>query len=124
MLDDKLAQQIESFREMAKQNKKIDLAELAINALQQQEANMLTPKQKKWAYLVSVGLPPFGLIFAFKFYYSGKDDGEQAAWICAVLTAVSILTFALITRIILSSAGTSLNQIQQIKPSDIQQFTQ
>jgi hypothetical protein len=95
-----------------------------MNALQQQETNKLSDKQKRWAYLISLGAPPFGLIFAVKFYLSGKEDGEQAAWICGALTAVSILLFVLLGKVILSSSGTSLKQIEQIKPADIQQLTQ
>lgn len=124
MKEDKLAKELEVYRELAKQDKKIDIAQLAINALQKQESNMLTTKQKKWAYLVSLALPPFGLIFAVKFYMSGKDDGEQSAWICAALTAISILLFVLFAKVIFTSSGIDTKQLQQIKPSDIQQFTE
>ncbi|MEJ0021083.1 MAG: hypothetical protein WDN47_00700 [Candidatus Doudnabacteria bacterium] len=64
-----------------------------------------------------------GLFFAFKFYFSGKDDGEQAAWICALLTAVSLLSFVLIGKILLSSSGTNVNQITPSLIPQLQQIT-
>src|SRR3989344_3654009 len=88
MNEDKLAKELEVYKELASKDKKIDVASLVINALQKQEANLLSTGEKRWAYLISLGLPPFGLIFAAKFYYSGKDDGHTAAWICIALTGM------------------------------------
>lgn len=124
MTEDKLAKELEAYRELAKQDKKVDVASLMIKALEKHEENLLSVKQKRWAFLVSLILPPFGLIFAVKFYLSGKDDGEQAAWVCGLLTAVGILVIVLSVKAILLGTGSNLNQIQRIKPSDIQQFTQ
>jgi hypothetical protein len=111
MNEEKLNKEFEVYRELAKQNKKIDVASLMINALQKQDSNSLSDKQKRWAYLISLGLPPFGLLFAAKFYYSGKDDGEHAAWICTVLTAVSVLLFVVLAKVIFSTSGLNLKQI-------------
>lgn len=124
MNEDKITKELEAYKELAKQDKKIDIAGLVIKALEKHEENTLSVKQKRWAYLISLGLPPFGLIFAVKFYLSGKDDGEQAAWTCGALTALGILLFILLIQVILSGTGVNLNQIQEIKPSDIQQLTQ
>lgn len=123
MKEDKLAKELETYRQLAKNDKKIDVASLAISAMLQQESNVLTLKEKRWAYLISIGVPPFGLFFAFKFYFSGKDDGEQAAWICALLTAVSLLSFVLIGKILLSSSGTNVNQITPSLIPQLQQIT-
>ncbi len=122
MNEDKLQKELEVYKELASKDKKIDVASLMINALQTQETNMLSVKEKRWAYLISLALPPFGLIFAAKFYYSGKDDGHTAAWICVALTGVSVLLFFVLGSAMLSSSGTSLDQIQQIRPSDIEQL--
>ncbi len=124
MKEEKLVEEFEIYQELAKQDKKIDVASLMISALEKQQSNSLPDKQKRWAYLISLIAPPFGLIFAVKFYLSGKDDGEQAAWICGALTAVAILLLVLFGKILLSGTGASLDQIQQIKPSDIQQLYQ
>ncbi len=123
MKEDKLAKELETYRQLAKNDKKIDVASLAISAMLQQESNVLTLKEKRWAYLISIGVPPFGLFFAFKFYCSVKDDGEQAAWICALLTAVSLLSFVLIGKILLSSSGTNVNQITPSLIPQLQQIT-
>lgn len=124
MSEEKLSKEIEAYKELAKQDKKIDVAALMINALQKHEDNLLPVKQKRWAYLISLVMPPFGLIFAAKFYLSGKDDGEQSAWICAALTALSILLFILFANVLFTSSGLNVDQLKTIKPSDIQQLYQ
>ncbi|MEO8065702.1 MAG: hypothetical protein ABI643_02500 [Candidatus Doudnabacteria bacterium] len=124
MNEDKLAQELETYKRLAQQDKKIDVAALAIMAMQSGKADQLTDKQKKWAYIISVAVPPVGIFFAVKFYFSGKEDGQEAALICVALTAISILLFVILATVIFSSSGVSLNQVQQIKPSDIQQLIQ
>lgn len=124
MLEEKLQKEFEVYKGLAAQDKKIDVAGLMISALEKQQTNLLSDKEKRWAYLISLVVPPFGLIFAAKFYLSKKDDGEQAAWVCVAITAVSILLAVLFVKILLSGTGASLNQIQQIKPSDIEQLYQ
>ena len=122
MDEEKLANELKSYQELAKKDKKIDVAALMMQALQKQQTNNLPDKQKRWGYLVSLALPPFGLIFAFKFYFSGKDDGEQAAWICGILTAISVLLGVLFVKVLVSASGLSPGNLP--KPSDIQQFVQ
>lgn len=117
-----LEKKLEEFQEYARENKKVDLATLAINALESQTKNLVSSKQKKWAYLVSVGLPPFGLLFALKFYFydPNKDDAKRVALICVILTGASLILFLLVSQLLFSSAGLNMNQIQQINPKDIQ----
>jgi hypothetical protein len=124
MSEEKLEKEFEVYKQIAKEDKKIDVAALMINALQKHEANLLPEKQKRWAYLISLTVPPVGLFFALKFYLQDKDDAKEAALMCLVLTALSILLTVLFTKALLSSSGTNLNQIQQIKPADIQQLYQ
>jgi hypothetical protein len=113
------------YRRAAAENKNIDVASLMMQALDKNTArNVVPPGQKRWAYLISVGLPPFGLIFAAKYYFSELDDGKDAAWICITLTAVGILGMILMFKSLLSGSGASFQQIEQIKPSDIQQLVQ
>lgn len=120
----KLERQFQDYQNLAKENKNIDVASLMLNAIQNQNQNVVSSKTKKWAYLISVGLPPFGLLFALKFYFSEEDDAKNVAYMCIVLTIVSVLLFYFLMKVVLSGSGTSLQQIQQIKPSDIQQLTQ
>ena len=124
MDEKKLEEELKVYRELAKQDKKIDVASLMINALQKHHDNLIPHKQKRWAYLISVGVPPFGLFFAAKFYWSGKDDGQEAAMICLALTAFSILVFVLIGKLLLSGSGANLQDIQKINPKDIQDLVQ
>ncbi len=117
-----LEKKLEEFQLYARENKKVDLATLAIKALESQTKSLVSGKQKKWAYLVSVGLPPLGLLFALKFYFydQGKDDAKRVALICLILTGASLILFWLTAQLLFSSAGLDMNQIQQINPKDIQ----
>ena len=124
MNEEKLAKEFEAYKELAKQDKKVDVASLMINALQKQQTNLLTVKEKRWAYLISLGLPPFGLLFAIKFYYSGKDDGEEAAWICGLLTAFSIFFFVLFAKLLFTSSGLTVDQVKNINIEDAKSLYQ
>ena len=123
-MDKKLENQINEFASLAKENKNIDVSALMINALQNQNKNLVSGKAKKWAYLISISLPPFGFLFALKYYLSSEEDAKDVANICVVLTVLSVLSFWIIGKIMLSSSGTSVQQIEQIKPKDIQQLYQ
>ena len=120
MNEEKLTKELETYKELAKADKKIDVASLMINALQQHKQNNLTDKEKRWAYLVSLVAPPLGLIFAVKFYFSGKDDAEQAALMCGILTTVSIMLVILFGKFLFSGTGVSLDKVQKIRPSDLE----
>lgn len=124
-MDEKqLSEQLKTYQQLAKENKDIDLGALAMSALQNQESNNLTAKEKRFAYWVSIGVPPFGLIYAVKFYFSDKNDGKKAAWICVILTVLSIAVFFGLFGIILSSSnlnGANLDQLQQA-PSQLNQL--
>ena len=117
-----IEKELEQYQQIAKKNKNVDLTVLMANALKQQEENLTPPKQKQWGYLISLLFPPFGLLFAIKFYVNEKSDGKQTALICLILTIFSILLAWLFIKIILSGSGADLNQIQQIKPEDIKQL--
>jgi Na+-driven multidrug efflux pump len=74
--------------------------------------------------LISLGLPPFGLLYAAKFYFSGKADGKQAAYVNIALTFISVILLFVLVKGMLSGTGTSVQQIEQIQPQDYQQFLQ
>lgn len=124
MDEQKLGQEIKRYQDLAKSDKKIDVASLALSAFAQAKQNQLSGKEKRWAYLISLSVPPVGLFFAVKFYFSGKDDGEEAAFICIILTVLSILVFVVLFKLSLSGSGTNVQQIEQIKPTDVQQLLQ
>lgn len=120
----KLEEQISEYHELAKEDKDVDVAALMMNALENQDQKMVPKKSKKWAYLVSVGFPPFGLLFALRYYFGNEDDGKTVALICVILTVVSVAVFVILFQSLISGSGTSPDAIKQIKPSDIQQLLQ
>lgn len=123
MSDEKLQEIVTEYADLAK-DKNIDVAALMVNALQQEDNNMLSSKTKRWAYLISLGVPPFGLLFAIYFYFSDKSDGKNAALMCLILTIFTVVISIIFIKMIFSGSGTSVEQIQQIKPADIYQLTQ
>jgi hypothetical protein len=123
MDEQQIAEQIKALQEIKKENKQVDVAALALAALHQHEANMLTPGEKRWGYLVSISLPPVGLIYALKFYASGKDDGKQAAYMCLGLTAAAIISFIILGNVMFAGSGLTTTQLKQA-PSDLQQLVQ
>ena len=125
MDDQNLEKQIAIYQQLAQQNKGIDVTSLMVNALQNQQQNKLTTKEKMRAYFVSISLAPFGLYYVVKFFFfSEKEDAKRAALVCLLLTVFTIVFFSMIMKAILSGSGTNLNQIQQIKPADIYQLYQ
>jgi hypothetical protein len=124
MPDEKLENLVSEYAKLAKEDKNIDTAALLMNALQQADENHISQSKKRWAYLVCLGLPPVGYLFALSFYFSDKTDGKQTAYICIALTTISLLFTIILFKSFFSSAGVSPEQIQQIKLQDIQQLTQ
>lgn len=123
MSDEKIEEIVKEYSEFAK-DKNIDAATLMINALQQQDQNRVNQKAKRWAYLVSIGLPPLGYGCALWYYFKEESDAKSTAYICAGLTTLSLILSYLFLKVFLSSAGTSLEEIQQINPQDIYELTQ
>ncbi len=112
MDEEKLAKELEVYRSLSEQDKSVDVAALALAAIQSHQANLLSDKEKRWAYLISLVVPPLGLIFAIKFYFSGRDDGRQAAWFIMALTAVAILLAILFVKVLSGGMGASQTLIQ------------
>ncbi len=124
MNDKELEKKVADYVEVGKDNKNVDMAALMLNALQTEDQNKISSSTEHWAYLVSIGAPPLGLLFAAWFYFSDKDDAKNAALICVILTVVSVVVFAIIMKLLFSSAGVSVDQVQQINPADIQELYQ
>ncbi len=120
----KLEEQVSEIAKLAKENKSVDVAALMASALQNHRSNLVPTNQKRLAFLVALGAPPFGLIFAIKFYFSDYDDGRHAAYMCMALTVVSLVLISLFSKSLFSTAHVTPEQIEQIKPSDVFQLTQ
>lgn len=118
------ARKIAQYAELAKEDKKIDASALMISALAQTQQAEIDAKKKRWAYLVSIGAPPFGLIYAAKYYLDGTADGKRTAWICLILTVVSLGSAWLIGRALLSSAGPQLQRIPSIDANEMKDLLQ
>lgn len=124
MSDKQLEELATEYAELAK-DKNIDAATLMINALQQQDQNRLTPKARRIAYLISLGIPPVGYLFAlYYFFFREESDAKATAYWCVALTTISIIGSFIFFSLILSGSGQNLEQIQQIKPADIYELTQ
>lgn len=122
--DKDLEKKINLYQSAAKDNPNVDVGMLMLNALQNENQNMVSSKVKKWAYLISLGAPPLGLLFSLKYFFSDETDARDVAWMCVTLTAVSLLVLIIGFKLLLSGSGTSLDQIQKITPAQIQQLGQ
>ena len=116
------SKKIEVYKDLAAENKNVDVGSLMISALEQAQQDEIAAKKKRWAYLVSVGLPPFGLLYALRYYFSDKAGAKRVALICVILTVISLLAAWLIAQMFLASAGPELNQIQSLNPGDLKDF--
>lgn len=102
-----LSKTVGLYEEAAKDNPNVDIASLMINALANQKQNLVPQSSKKWAYLISVALPPFGILIAIKYYFfNNKDDSKTVAYTCLLLT-VFTLAMVLITFTIFSPNTTN-----------------
>ena len=122
--DKDLEKKIELYQSVAKDSPNVDMGMLMLNALQNEDKNRVSGKWKKWSYVISLTAPPFGLLFALKFFYSDEDDARDVAWMCVTLTAVGVLLFAITMKVLFSATGANLQQIQQITPQQIQELGQ
>lgn len=111
---------ISLYKELGDKDKKINVAALMINALEQSQREETDRKKKSRAYLVSVTVPPLGLIFALVYWFSGRDDGKHIAKVCIVLTVISLLIAWGIGALMVSSLGADQSaQLQTLKPEDV-----
>lgn len=122
--EQKLQEQVNEYANLGKHNPNVDVSMLMLNALRNQNKNMVSSKAKRWAFGISLGLPPLGFLAALKYYFSSEDDARQVANICVILTILSLAAVWLFAKMVFSGSGANLQQIEQIKPSDIQQLTQ
>ncbi len=122
--EEELAKKIADYQKLGKENPNVDVNLLMMSALDSETKGKIQTKSRRWPYLISLGLPPFGLIYAFKYYFSGDEDDKQAAKICLLLTVISVILFFATAKLFFARTGTSLQQIEQIKPSDIYQAGQ
>lgn len=124
MSEQELEKEIKTYQEIAKVEPGVDVSMLMMNALKKENESISEGKSYKWAYTISLGLPPFGLLFAIKYLLSGDSQDRTAAYVCILLTIVSIVLTLVFGKLIFSGSGASVDKIQQIKLQDIQQLSQ
>ena len=121
--DKKIEERISEYQALGKEDKNVDVAKLMMFSLSQ-KGNVVSTKKKRWAYIVSLGLPPVGFFLALKYYFDEEDDARHVANMCVVLTLASLLVVWISFKMLSSgSAGPTdaeLKQIQQINPKDLQ----
>lgn len=121
--EEKISEQLNKFQDLANKDLAIDLASLALDELNKPQ-NLVSPTVKRWAYALSVLFPPFGLLIALYFFLRGEEDSNAVAWICIVLTALTLLLFWLFVSLMMSGTGVSVEEVQQIDPEEIRELLQ
>ena len=117
--DKKIEERISQFQALGKEDKNVDVAKLMMFSLNE-KGNVVSSKKKRRAYIVSLGLPPIGFLLALKYYFDDEDDARHVANVCVVITLAALLMVWISFRMLSSgSAGTEINQIQQINPQDL-----
>lgn len=126
--DKQLEKQFQEYEVQAKEYKNIDVATLMISALENQNKKLVSPRLRKWAYAISIGFPPLGLLFVPRFYFGQEDDARHTGNVCLVLTAVavvfSIVSIWITGKILLSSAEVNIHQLQNINIKELQDLMQ
>ena len=119
-----LEKKVAIYQEVLKNQPNVDMGMLMINALQNDDKNRVSGKWKKWSYLISISTPPLGLLLALKFFFSDESDATDVAWMCVTLTAIASLIFIVGAKLLFSSSGANVSQIETITPKMIQQTLQ
>lgn len=123
MSDKELEQKVKEYADLKKENPDIDVNTLMLSALEAEHKKFENRKSYKWSYIISVSLPPVGIIYAIKYLLSSEEQDKNAAYICLALTVVSIIFVVFLSYIFTSSTGVDVRQIQQITPADIHELT-
>ncbi len=121
----KLEEQVKTYVELAKKDKKIDIASLMMTAMDDAKHNHLPVKEKRWAFIISLSIPFIGFYYAFKYFNSNADDANETALACGILACVCLISFWMVQGTLGSSlSGGQLQGVQDLKPSDVYELTQ
>ncbi len=119
-MSEELENKLAGIQQLAKEDPNIDATTLMINALEQEHQDLATAKHKKWAYFISISLPPLGYGCAIYYrFFSSTKDRIGTAWWCAGLTTFTIIV-SLFTLHIITNAATQVTGQQ----FNVQQFQQ
>lgn len=124
--EEEAQKKIQQYADLAKGNKDIDVATLMISALEQERREEIAAKKKRRVYLISITLPPLGLLIAAWYFFSDKPDGKRVALNCVILTAIAGLLFWGISALVSSSLGPNtdaqLKKVENINARQMQQM--
>lgn len=124
--EENISKQIREYQELGRQNKNIDVAALAMTAMAQARQEETGRRKKRWAYLVSIGLPPLGLLCAAYYAFGSKPDGKRIAINCIILTAAALLLTWFVGKLFFDSLGGAdvSSQLQDVKIDDLRRLFQ
>jgi hypothetical protein len=115
-----LEQKVAAYAALAKDNKNVDVGALLASAMEQERLDRVDAKKRSRAYLISALLPPFGLLYAVRYYFSGKTDGKRIASMCVVLTVLALAVGWLIGGAMFGNTPTgSLEQMKTMNLEDV-----
>ena len=118
--EEQLSKKIEQYQELAKEDKNIDVAALAMAAMADAQMQEQNDKGKKKAYWISVLLPPLGLFVAAYYLLAGKPDAKRVALICTIITVIMLLgSWLLLKSFISSIPAEQMNQLQGVDPKQL-----
>lgn len=123
--EERAEQQMAEYAKLAKENKGVDAAALMVNALEMAQREEVEHKKKRRAYLVSVALPPLGLLFAAYYFWKGGSSERGVAINCVILTAVSLFIGWGVMQLFASSVTPEqTKQIESLNAADLQRLLQ
>ncbi|HTM68905.1 MAG TPA: hypothetical protein VL426_06435 [Candidatus Binatia bacterium] len=121
----KVTEQIEEYRKLGEQNKNIDTAALMMNALATAQREEMATKKKQRAYMISVAVPPLGLIIALYYWFKDEPGSKQVAINCVILTAVALFLFWGISKLLFASVTTEQSsQLQNLNVAELRKMLQ
>jgi hypothetical protein len=123
--DKKLEEKVAMYAALGKDNKNVDVAALMVSAMEQARRDEIDGKKKKRAYMVSILLPPFGLYYVARYYFSDKDDGKRVALTCLILTIFALAIGWMIGGAMFGNTPTgSLEQMKAVNIEDMKSLLQ
>lgn len=66
-------------------------------------------------YLVSFFLPPFGLVWAFKYIKSDDEKAKKIGWIAVLLTTISLILIFWVSKAFIDNLTQSINNQMKIE---------
>ena len=118
--DKEISEKIEEYRRLAAENEGVDLAALAMSAMGEVKKDEIDTRKRRRAYLISVLLPPLGVFYFLKYFWSGKVGGRKVAMMSLVLTAGALLVSLLIAGAMFADSGVTGEQIRDVEMEDLE----